>query len=115
MLRASAKHNGIEVNLHAVIDRSGDLGLANGAALLDFADACVGTDAGQVAAARQALSDKMGPDAVVKAAAVVGCFCMNDIAANAAGIPLDGPILESSADFRAAYGINDYPSARNSL
>ncbi|MGR8946977.1 MAG: hypothetical protein ACU84Q_02960 [Gammaproteobacteria bacterium] len=115
MLRASAKKNGLAVNLKAMADRSLDLGLENGEILLAFADACVGNDVGVLNEARAALVNKMGSGALVQAAAIAGNFSMNDTAANAIGIPMESMFLGDSEDYRAELGINEYLSARNSL
>ena len=115
MLRASAKENNLAVNLKAMTDRSLELGLENGAVLLAFADACVGNDPMELSDARKALLDKMGPGALVQAAAIAGNFSMNDAAANAIGIPMESVFLGDSEDYRADLGINEFPSARNTL
>jgi hypothetical protein len=57
----------------------------------------------------------MGPAGLVQAAAIVGCFSMQDVAANPIGIPLESVFVKDTEDFRAEFGINDYPSARNTL
>ena len=115
MLRASAKKNSIPVNLRAMTDRSQDLGMENGAVLLNFADACVGDDVSALHQARAELVNKMGSGALVQAAAIAANFSMNDTAANAIGIPIESMFLGDSEDYRAELGINDYPSARNTL
>ena len=115
MLRASAKQNQLAVNLRAITDRSLDLELENGAVLLAFADACVGSDLAALNKARADLFKKMGAGALVQAAAIAGNFAMNDSAANAIGIPMESMFLGDSEDYREELGINDFPSARNSL
>ena len=54
-------------------------------------------------------------ETVVRAAIIAANFCMLDRAANAIGISVERMVLEPSADFRAALGIDAYPSAANSL
>ncbi len=115
MLRASAKQNGLPVNLKAMTDRSLNLELPNGEILLAFADACVGNDVARLNKTRAELVDTMGEGALVQAAAIAGNFSMNDAAANAIGIPMESLFLGDSEDYRQALGINDFPSARNSL
>lgn len=115
MLRASATKNGLPVNLKAMTDRTLDLELANGEILLAFADACVGNDLSALNEARAEIVGKMGSGALVQAAAIAGNFSMNDTAANAIGIPMESMFLGDSEDYRSELGINDYPSAKNSL
>ena len=115
MLRASVKQNQLTVNLKAMTDRSLDLGLENGAVLLAFADACLGTDISKLNQARANLVEKMGEGALVQAAAIAGNFAMNDTAANAIGIPMESMFLGDSEDYRHELGINDFQSAQNSL
>lgn len=115
MLRASAAKNGLEVNLLAITDRNVELGMENGAVLLAFADACVGNDAIALNHARAELVAKMGGNALVQASAIAGNFSMNDAAANAIGIPMESLFLGDSEDYRQDLGINDFPSARNTL
>ena len=115
MLRASAAANNIDVNLSAVADPSKDSGVPHGSVLLAFADAVTGMDENAVGPAREALRASMGAGALVQAAAIAANFSMNDRAANALGIVMEGMFLEDSADYRAALGIDRYPSARNTL
>ncbi len=115
VLRESTSRLNLEVDLHAITDRSVDLGMKNSKELLDFADAVVGANEKELEEAREALHVAMGPAGVVRASAIAGCFSMNDAVANAIGIRLDGPILLGTVDFRQDCGINEYPSARNSI
>jgi hypothetical protein len=113
MLRASAAANNIAVDLLAVADPSVDSGMEHGGQLLAYADAVTGNDFNAVGPAIAALRDAMGAGALVQAAAIAANFSMNDRAANAIGIQMEGFFLADSGDYRAALGINDYPSARN--
>ncbi len=115
MLRASANARGLTVDLQAVADTKRDSGIPEGGALLAFADAVTGSDGQAMARARADLRRALGPAALVQAAAIAGNFNMNDRAANATGILLEGMFVRDSADFRAALGIDRYPSARNTL
>ena len=82
---------------------------------MTFASALAGSDPDALAAAREAVAKRLGPAAVVAASIIAANFSMLDCVANAIGISVDSMILEPSADFRAALGINQYPSARNTL
>jgi hypothetical protein len=57
----------------------------------------------------------MGKDAVVSAAITAAAFSLVDRAANGIGINVEPMILEPSEDFREEFGINQFPSAANSL
>ncbi len=113
MLRASAAANNLPVNLAAITNSSLDSGIEDGGVLLAFADAVAGPDHAALETARVRLLERMGPGALVEAAAVASVFSMNDRAANAIGIPLDGMMLTDSGAFRKELGIDDFPSARN--
>ena len=115
MLRASAAANNIPVDLMAVADPQVNSGIQHGELLLAYADAVTGADFRAVAPAIAALREAMGQGALVQAAAITANFSMNDRAANAIGIRLEGFFLADSGDYRAALGIDDYPSARNTL
>ena len=115
MLRASAAANNIPAKLMAVADPQIDSGIEHGDLLLAYADAVTGADAGAVMPAITALRAAMGSGALVQAAAIAANFSMNDRAANAIGIRLEGFFLADSGDYRTALGIDNYPSARNTL
>lgn len=57
----------------------------------------------------------MGPAAVVSASIIAANFSLVDRAANAIGISVEPMALDPSADFREQLGINQFPSAVNSL
>ena len=81
--------------------------------LLKFVDAVCGNDNLAVGPARAALLARMGPAALVEAAAIAANFSTNDRVANAIGIPLEGVFLNGSESYRKELGIDAYPSARN--
>lgn len=64
--------------------------LPNGGALLAFADAAVLRDDDEIGPARQALLDRAGPEAVVRAAAVAGNFEMMNRLLDAVGVAVGG-------------------------
>ena len=80
-----------------------------------FASAIAGPDRATLDAARQALRERMGAPAVVTASLIAANFSMLDRVANAIGISVDAMIIKPSAEFRAQLGINNYPSAVNTL
>ena len=75
----------------------------------------LGTDIGALEAARDKLRSEMGPAALVAASIVAGNFSLVDRAANGIGISVEPRVLKPSEDFRARLGINDFPSAANTL
>lgn len=81
--------------------------------LLAFADAAVAGDEATLAAARQALLDAMGAEALVDTAAVVGNFERMTRIADSTGIPLDSPVTAMTQDIRGELGIDDFGSSRN--
>jgi len=115
MLRASAAKNNLPVNLLAIAEPAVDSGIVHGEVLLAYADAITGADRSALAPAIAAVRDAMGDGALVQAAAITANFSMNDRAANAIGIRLEGFFLADSGDYRATLGIDNYPSARNTL
>jgi len=115
MLRASSDANNVPVNLAAVTNSSLDSGIENGDVLLAFADAVTGPDHAAMDSARGGLLETMGPGALVQAAAIAATFSMNDRAANAIGIPMESLFLDDSVGFRKELGIDDFPSALNTL
>lgn len=65
--------------------------------------------------AREALLGCMGPQALVSAATTAAAFSLVDRAANGIGIFVEPMIMGPSEDFREEFGINQFPSATNSL
>lgn len=82
---------------------------------MDFAAAIVGSDTAALAASRDAVAQQISPAAVTTASIIAANFSMLDRAANAIGISVDSMIVKPTADFRDALGINQYPSAANTL
>lgn len=80
-----------------------------------FASAVAGPDRATLDTARQVLHERMGAPAVVTASLIAANFSMLDRVANAIGISVDSMIIKPSAEFRAQLGINNYPSAVNTL
>ncbi len=80
--------------------------------LVEFAEAVVGGDDERLARARAGLRERLGIKGLVDAAAVIGFFNAIDRVADATGIPLDPERLESTADFRAALGIDGFVEGR---
>ena len=105
MLRESSLATSTPLDLAAITDRTVDPLVPGGPALLDLVDAILlGSDGG--AAARRAVSDQLGPAALVDAAAVFATFEMMNRVADGTGIPMGRGRLASTADVRAAAGVD---------
>ena len=89
----------------------GDAGVPHGRLPVEFAEAVLGEDEEVLNHARAALGAAIGPAGLVDAAAVVGLFNAIDRVADATGIPLEAEKLETSADFRAALGVDRFDVA----
>ena len=95
-----------EVDLRALVDGSVDSGIPHGDVLGAFAAAVVDyRDTARLAAARRALSDAMGPAAMVDAAGVASNFERMVRIADATGIELGEQLESASAQVRAELGV----------
>jgi hypothetical protein len=90
-----------------------DVGVVDETLLNDFVEAAVRWDEPRLALAREALESKIGVDAVVDAAAVIGCFQRLNRMADGAGIELDEQMLLMTAGIREELNIEGYFSAAN--
>jgi hypothetical protein len=88
----------------------GDGGIPQGDLLVAFAEAVVGNDRAPLNAARGALVDALGTDALVDACCIAATFNAIDRVADSTGIPIDEARLEPTAEFRESLGINAFPS-----
>ncbi len=112
MLRASSNADKKDVDLNAIMG-DGDGGVDGGAELTAFAEATVLGGDNAITSAREKLVRRLGPEATVDAAGVIGNFERMVRIADGTGIPLDKPMSMISADFRKDVGIDDFASARN--
>ncbi len=109
LLRASGEHAGENYDLSAVLGDSGhDTGIPGADVLIRLAEAVVGHDADEIAAARQVVVDRMGFAALVDAAAVAANFNAIDRVADSIGIPLEEDKVLLSEGFREELGINEF-------
>ncbi len=104
-----------EVNLAGVFNLDQDTGAPQGRELIAFANALIGSDVEALNTSRKALNAAMNPDAVIAASITAAVFSMVDRAANAIGINVEEMVLKPSMDFREQFGINQFPSAANTL
>ncbi len=113
MLRASSKLEGVEVDLASVTNSDADSGIPHGATLNAFAEAVLGDSDTALNDARAKLLAQMGEAALVDCAGVVATFMQMDRIADATGIPIASDRVALTQEMRAALGLNDFPSARN--
>jgi hypothetical protein len=112
MLSWSSTHTGRQVDLAAVAEGAGDVGLEHGRALLRFAGACGGTDDSELAAARTALIDETDVAFMVDAAAVAANFEMMTRLADGTGARLTEQRLREAAAQIETMHIADLASRR---
>lgn len=111
LLRVSSSAIGEEADLAGAVGR-GDGAIPHGAALIRFAEAVTrGSD--DLSEAREALREAIGLEAFIEAAATVGIFNGLVRTADSIGIPIDGGMVDSTADFREELGLNDFSGSRN--
>ena len=91
---------------------AGDTGIPHGDQLIEFAEAVIDTDDGRLDAARTAIVDSLGSEALVDSAGVVGLFNAIDRIADATGAPLEDWKAEQTSDLRDALGIDAFGSAK---
>ena len=115
MLRESSNAKGEGYDLNLLTGAGGDGNIAHGALLVSFADAVMGSDDRRLDEIRAAIRSRMGDAALVDAAAIVATFNAIDRVADATGIPIEDAKAESTADIRAALGINQFAEARGEI
>ena len=92
-------------------DGAHDGGIAHGDLLIRFANAVLGNDGVELAAAREAIAEAMGGPALTDTAAVAALFNAIDRVADSTGIPLEDAKATATADFRAAIGVDRFAAA----
>jgi hypothetical protein len=115
LLRESSNAKGEGYDLNLLTGAGGDGNIQHGALLVSFADAVLGTDDQRLDEVRAAIGSRMGNAALVDAAAIVATFNAIDRVADATGIPIEDNKAESTADIRAALGINAFAQARGEI
>jgi hypothetical protein len=115
LLRESSNAKGEGYDLNLLTGAGGDGNIQHGALLVSFADAALGTDDQRLDEVRAAIGSRMGNAALVDAAAIVATFNAIDRVADATGIPIEDNKAESTADIRAALGINAFAQARGEI
>ena len=94
-------------------------GVSHSRELIAFCDAFMGEDPDELSSARQAVVERMGPQALVDVAGVASNFQRMNRIADSTGIPID-PAKNDKEELRRhqmneRLGINSYGSAANSL
>lgn len=115
LLGASGSKAGLTVVLDVATDptRTGDAGVPQGQELLAFASAA-NRRSDMLPQARAALEAVVGHEGLVEAAATVAIFNGLVRVADGTGIQLDPSMLTSTAETRAALGIDLFSGAANS-
>lgn len=94
---------------------AGDTGVPYGDLLIEFAEAVIDTDEDRLEAARNAVADTLGSEALVDSAGVVGLFNAIDRIADATGAPLEDWKAAETAEIRDALGIDAFGSAEEEV
>jgi hypothetical protein len=115
LLRESSKAKGEDYDLSLLTGARGDGNIPQGALLVAFAEAVLGDDDRRLQEVQAAIRDRRGDAAFVDAAAIVATFNAIDRVADATGIPIEDNKAASTADFRAALGINAFAEQRGEI
>lgn len=91
-----------------------DTGVVAGTELTAFAEAVVSGDDASIISAREAVTNALGEEAMVDAAAVIANFQRMVRIADSTGIPLDEPVLMMTQGIREDLGLNEFSAAKNS-
>jgi hypothetical protein len=82
---------------------------------VSFADAVLGADDKRLAEIQAEIRRKLGDAALCDAAGIAATFNAIDRVADATGIPIEDVKADSTADFRAALGINAFAEQRGEI
>jgi hypothetical protein len=107
--------SGAPVDVRAVTDAeaAASSGVDHADVLVGFAEAIVGEDDVALERARAGVLERLGPEALVDAAAVASNFERMVRIADSTGIPLDGPLEVMSADLRDELDLGRFGSSAN--
>jgi hypothetical protein len=115
LLRESSRAKGESYDLSLLTGTQGDGNIPHGALLVVFAEAVLGHDDRRLQEVQAAIRDQMGDAALVDAAAIVATFNAIDRVADATGIPIEDSKAASTADVRAALGIDAFAEQRGEI
>lgn len=82
---------------------------------MQFAEAVLGRDDRRLDAIRAEIRQALGDAALVDAAAIAATFNAIDRVADSTGIPIEDVKADSTADFRAALGIDAFAEQRGEI
>ena len=113
MLRESIELEGGDADLRAITDTAAasESAIPGADVLVAFADATLGADEVEIGKARDRVRDRLGSEALVDAAAVIGNFERMVRIADGIGIPLDNIVNVSTESIRDELGIDDFETA----
>lgn len=83
--------------------------------MIEFAEAVLGDDDARLDAARTAILEAIGADAVVDSAGVAGLFNAIDRIADSTGAPLEADKAEMTEALRAEIGIDAFAAQKEAL
>ena len=115
MLRASSKAKGESFDLSLIVGKPGDGNIPHGALLVTFAEAVLGVENERLADTQSRIRAALGDAALVDAAAIVATFIAIDRVADATGIQIEDTKAQTTADIRAALGINAFAERRGEV
>ena len=114
LLRGSGQHFGIDYDLQSIYGAQEDR-IRHAPELLAYADAFYTRNSNSLDVARRLLAEAIGNAALVDAAGIVSIFEAVVRVADSTGTPLEDYKVEVSEELRQDLGINDFPSAKNTL
>jgi alkylhydroperoxidase family enzyme len=113
LLRASSEANRQEYDLRLLLGQGeGDGGVPHGRLLVHFAEAVLSDDDRLLSEKRAAVLARLGSEALIDAAGVIGLFNAIDRVADATGIPLEEEKARLSASYRAELGLDEFTRER---
>jgi len=115
LLRESSKAKGESFDLGLIVGKPGDGNIPHGALLVGFAEAVLGVDDERLVDTQSRIRAAIGGAALVDAAAIVATFSAIDRVADATGIQIEDARARSTADVRAALGINAFAESRGEV
>ena len=110
LLRASSNATDGHADLASAVGEGHGDGVDHGRLLLQYAEAANRVSP-EIASLSDEILDVFGPSGLVEAAATVSVFNGLVRSADAIGIPLDGVVLNATAEQRSALGIDEYAGA----
>ena len=114
LLRESGRKKGQNYALSGVTSDQGEIDVAQGELLRSLADTAVAGDWQKLAKLRNLAEPTLGAQGLVDVLAIISGFYSITRIADATGIPLDEPTLDSTAELRERTGIDSFQYERKS-